>query len=124
MGGMRDADPASGLQNEAQEDVVLVFDSVEEVKMSTPRYNNADAGPSNPSTRSSSTLSDSDIPIVDQSFQENVEEVQLDSFCYDESTMDIIELLNRLSVRQLKRLVKDTKSRPSKSTVRLILLPA
>jgi len=124
MGGMRDVDAASGLQNEAQEDVDLIFDSVNEIKMSIPQYNNAEAGPSNPSTRSSSTLSDSDVPIVDQLFQENIEEVQLDSFCYDESSMDITELLNRLSVQQLKKLVKDTKSRPSKSTVRLILLPS
>lgn len=124
MGGMRDADAAFGLQNEAQEDIDLVFDAVEEVKMPIPRYNNAEAGPSNLTTRSSSTLSDSDLPIADQLFQENVDEVQLDSFCYDESTMDMTELLNRLSVQQLKKLVKETKSRPTKSTVRLILLPA
>ncbi|KAF8726453.1 hypothetical protein AX14_007863 [Amanita brunnescens Koide BX004] len=119
MNGAREepgADDASGLRNEAQEVVDLVSDSHEEVRAVMSQHNNAEAGPSNTSTRSTSTLSESDIPILDQSFQDDLSEVQLDSFCYDESTMDITELLNRLSVKQLKGLVKETKSRPSKST--------
>jgi Fanconi-associated nuclease 1 len=123
MNGAREelgADAASGVQNEVQQAVGLVSDSsFEEVGASMCQNNNAEAGPSNASTRSSPTLSDSDFPVVDQSFQEDLLEIQLGSFCYDESTMDITELLNRLSVKQLKELVKETKSKPSKSTVRL-----
>ena len=119
MNGAREelgADAASGVQQV----VGLVSDSsLEEVGQSMCQNNNAEAGPSNASARSSSTLSDGDFPVVDQSFQEDLAEIQLGSFCYDESTMDITELLNRLSVKQLKELVKETKSKPSKPTVRL-----
>lgn len=117
MNGAREelgVDTASGVKNEVQQ---VASDPFDEVRASTCQNNNAEAGPS--STRSSSTLSESDIPLIDQSFQGDFSEVQLGSFCYDESIMDITELLNRLSVKQLKELVRETKSKPSKSTVRL-----
>ncbi|KAF8623337.1 hypothetical protein AX15_006413 [Amanita polypyramis BW_CC] len=79
---------------------------------------NEEPGPSGTSTssRSSSTLPGNDFLVLSQSFQENLQDVGFDSFCYDESIMDITELLNRLSVKQLKELVKATKIRPTKST--------
>ncbi|KAK2466657.1 hypothetical protein APHAL10511_000915 [Amanita phalloides] len=104
-----DVNADSGMRSEVKE---LIIGPDEDIKISISQSYDEEAGPSNTSARSSSTLSDSDFPILSQ---ENLEEVRLDSFCHDESIMDITDLLNRLSVKQLKELVKATKSRPNRS---------
>ncbi|KAM6500213.1 VRR-NUC domain containing protein [Amanita muscaria] len=51
----------------------------------------------------------------EETCQDGFQQVQLDSFCYDESSMDTTALLSRLSVKQLQDLVKTTKTKPAKS---------
>ncbi|KAK2466642.1 hypothetical protein APHAL10511_000900 [Amanita phalloides] len=88
-----DVNADSGMRSEVKE---LIIGPDEDIKISISQSYDEEAGPSNTSARSSSTLSDSDFLILSQ---ENLQEVRLDSFCFDESTMNMTDFLNQISVK-------------------------
>lgn len=72
---------------------------------------NAVAGPSRLSPAPTPSPADSDVkPNI---FGETAPDVVIDYFCINEKHMDIGEVLEKLSVEQLKELVKSTKTRCS-----------
>ncbi|KAF8630450.1 hypothetical protein AX17_005427 [Amanita inopinata Kibby_2008] len=75
-----------------------------------------DPGPSTLNSLASAKVFDVGWPAISESPQESLQEAPLDSFCHDESVMDTTELLSRLSVKQLKDLIKATRSKPVKFT--------
>lgn len=92
-----------------------------------------DIKPSLSSLSSSQTLSSGDVSLDDFGSPEDDKtfvcderlsvEPDFDYFCEDETTMTLQEALERLSVDQLKELVKATKTKPFKNTVRSHTIP-
>jgi Fanconi-associated nuclease 1 len=97
----------------------LTFDEDEDVKIPPIHVDvSSTTSTTRHSSRSSSTLSSSDFPENGSICEDDFPEVPLDSFCYDENSMDATELLGRLSVKQLKDLIKATKTKSAKNNVR------
>ncbi|PFH51675.1 hypothetical protein AMATHDRAFT_58424 [Amanita thiersii Skay4041] len=100
-----------------QEGVIdLSFDTDGDVTPPASIGSDPNMGPSN-SVDGLFTSSQPELrsPAVSQSSLDGAES-PFEAFCYDESSMSVLDLFGRLSVKQLQQLVRDTKVKPSRLT--------